>query len=177
MTAEDIKPPTLQALIISLYKNAFPKVAAYIHKNGGSLEESKDIFQDALVIYYERSREGINLRSDEQTYLFGICKNLWYKKYHENKLQQSLELTQETKIKKEPQPVISGDILRFIEASGKKCLDLLQAFYYDQLNMKELAARFGFSGERSATAQKYKCLEKVRTVIQTRSLKKEDFYE
>ena len=177
MTAEDIKPPTLQGLFISLYENTFPKVAAYIHKNGGSLEESRDVFQDALVIYYERSRDGLTVRSNEQTYLFGICKNLWYKKYHENKLKQSLELTPETKIKNEPQAVISGDILRFIEASGKKCLDLLQAFYYDQLDMKELAARFGFSGERSASAQKFKCLEKVRKVIQTRSLKKEDFYE
>jgi len=51
--------------------------------------------------------------------------------------------------------------------SGKKCLELLKAFYYDHCSMQDIANRFGFNGTRSATVQKYKCLEKVRNEIKT----------
>jgi len=43
--------------------------------------------------------------------------------------------------------------------------------------MKDVSEKFGFSGERSATAQKFKCLEKIRSVVKQKSLSKEDFYE
>jgi hypothetical protein len=43
--------------------------------------------------------------------------------------------------------------------------------------MIDIAGRFGFSGERSATVQKFKCLEKVRDTIKSKSLSYEDFVE
>jgi hypothetical protein len=58
-------------------------------------------------------------------------------------------------------------LLASLERTGQKCLELLKAFYYDHLSMDELAARFGFNGRRSATVQKYKCLEKVRENLKT----------
>jgi len=54
---------------------------------------------------------------------------------------------------------------------------LLRAFYYDKLSMSKIANRFGFSSERSATVQKYKCLEKVRDLVKEKSLSYEDFLE
>ena len=59
-------------------------------------------------------------------------------------------------------------VLASLERTGKKCLRLLKAFYYDHLSMDDIAARFGFNGRRSATVQKYKCLEKVRENLKTR---------
>jgi hypothetical protein len=43
--------------------------------------------------------------------------------------------------------------------------------------MKELADLFGYAGERSATVQKYKCIEKVRETVKEQSLAYEDFIE
>jgi hypothetical protein len=56
-------------------------------------------------------------------------------------------------------------------------MELLQAFYYDKLPMNTIAGLFGFGGERSATVQKYKCLEKVRDIVKDKSLTYEDFLE
>jgi hypothetical protein len=53
----------------------------------------------------------------------------------------------------------------------------LKAFYYDNLPVNTIANLFGYSGERSATVQKYKCMEKVRETIKERSLAYEDFIE
>jgi predicted DNA-binding protein YlxM (UPF0122 family) len=66
-------------------------------------------------------------------------------------------------------------LLHFLERSGKQCMELLTAFYYDKLSMQRIAARFGFSGERSATVQKYKCLEKVRTAVHQKNMQYDDF--
>lgn len=176
MITEPIIPQTREALFIGLYERAFPKAASFIRKMGGNLEEAKDIFQDALVIYYEKSSSGeLSLQQNETAYLLGVCKHLWYKKHKENS--REALLNENLSLQEEPEPKISKSVLRFVELSGKKCMELLKAFYYDKLNMKELAGKFSFSGERSATAQKYKCLEKVRNAIQERSLSKEDFYE
>lgn len=176
MIAEEIKPLTREEQFIQLYETAFPPVAAFVRKMNGSFDDAKDIFQDALVIYYEKKLAGIFLPEyDEQHYVKGIARHLWYKRFKEatgtKSLNDSITLTEEE------EPKVSESILQYIELSGKKCLELLRSFYYDKLNMKELAQQFGFAGERSATAQKYKCLEKVRNAIKQRALSREDFYE
>lgn len=176
MITEQIKPATRESQFIRLYETAFPAVAIFVRKMNGSLEEAKDVFQDALVIYYEKKMTGDFLPEvDESHYVKGISRHLWYKKFNAAKTTQTLNTTFEVAAQEEPK--VSENILRYVELSGKKCLELLKSFYYDKLSMKELSAQFGFSGERSATAQKYKCLEKVRSAIKERSLSKEDFYD
>lgn len=176
MQIETISPVTREAQLIALYQELFPVTAAFIRSRGGSLEEAKDIFQDALVIYYEKKAESDFNVKQEPAYVLGIAKHLWYKRYREKIKAQELD-EDATVATEEKEPVVSQSLLRFVELSGKKCLELLKAFYYEKLSMRTIAPRFGFSGERSATAQKYKCLEKVRNAIRERALQKEDFYE
>jgi DNA-directed RNA polymerase specialized sigma24 family protein len=176
MINEKTKSVTRQEYLISLYKEAFPAVASFVRKMGGTFEEAKDIFQEALLIYYEKKTEKDFLpQHSERIYVTGIAKHLWYKNYRENK--RNVRGVLDFNLTEVEEPRASTHILRYLELSGKKCLQLLTAFYYDKMNMKELADKFGFSGERSATAQKYKCLEKVRGIVRERLLTKEDFYE
>jgi DNA-directed RNA polymerase specialized sigma24 family protein len=165
-----------EQLFIQAYEKAFPKVASFIKKRGGTFEAAKDIFQDALVIFYEKkvSEETANIQDDSQ-YIVGIARHLWFKKYHQDKPLRSLNSLPDFQ-KEEDTLIVSERVLSFTEVAGKKCLELLKSFYYDKINMKEIANTFGFSGERSATTQKYKCIEKIRRVIKERSLTKEDFY-
>jgi DNA-directed RNA polymerase specialized sigma24 family protein len=163
--------------IFSLYKGTFPMVAAYISKTGGNLEEAKDIFHDALVIYIEK-RQDITLTHSDKSYLFGIAKNLWHYKLREKNISIPIEKAAEAEIQNfySNEPIVSK-ITRVLDSAGKKCMELLSAFYYDKLNMREISSKFNFSGERSATAQKHKCLEKVRSVVKQKSLAYEDFLE
>jgi predicted DNA-binding protein YlxM (UPF0122 family) len=56
---------------------------------------------------------------------------------------------------------------------GKKCLELLQAFYYEQRSMQEIAETFHYKTRHSASVQKHKCLEKVREELKTSSVYEE----
>ncbi len=163
------------ASIEQLYRCAFPIVARTIARLGGDLETTKDIFHDALIIYLEKSGT-LQLSSSPASYLNGISRILWIKKFKEQSLHTSLngheeEIALDDDLydaeKETPRP-----ILEYLKGAGRKCLELLQAFYYEQRSMQEIAERFSFRSRRSATVQKHKCLEKVRD-----QLKKSARYE
>ncbi|HBW79381.1 MAG TPA: RNA polymerase subunit sigma-70, partial [Sphingobacterium sp.] len=69
----------------------------------------------------------------------------------------------------------SARLFRFLEIAGRKCLELLKSFYYDQMSLQEIADEYGYSGVRSATVQKFKCLEKVRESVKEKSLVYDDW--
>src|ERR1700739_4226158 len=163
-----------EQLFIKLYKDVFPAVARYVSKMGGTFDEAKDIFQDALVIWYEKAASDcFILRNDEKAYLFGISKNLWLKKHRQNT--QHIPLDGFDAESEEAAELSDSKILNFLQTAGKKCMDLLRSFYYDQLPLNDIAETYGFSGVRSATVQKYKCLEKVRETVKEKALTYEDF--
>jgi len=167
-----------KVLFMQLYKQAFPLVAKFISERGGSFDEAKDIFQDALVIYYEKLvTANVLLQYSERSYILGIAKHLWAKKNKQNSQQIPLDDSLAGIAMEETGISAPEKLLDLLHHSGKRCMDLLRAFYYDKLSMSGIARRFGFSSERSATVQKYKCLEKVRDLVKEKSLSYEDFFE
>jgi DNA-directed RNA polymerase specialized sigma24 family protein len=169
-TAED-----REQLFIALYKSAFPSVARYISKMGGSFDEAKDIFQDALVIYYEKAAAGsVSIKTNEKAYLLGISKHLWLRKFKDNVLRSPIDGI-DLEAAADEEDYSENMLMHYLATAGKKCMDLLRSFYYDNVPLADAATLFGFSGVRSATVQKYKCLEKVRETIKQKSLTYEDF--
>lgn len=163
-----------EEMLSNLYRQTFPAVASLVHKNNGSLEEAQDIFQDALVLFIEHKDNG----SIDQpaNYLYGIARNLWNrelaKKSNNETLDSALSVEDE-KIKE----ISTEKIQSFLLSAGQKCLNLLSTFYYEGLSLSEIAHEFGFSGTRSATVQKYKCIEKLRTSIKQKELSHESFID
>mgnify|MGYP001271796389 CR=1 FL=1 len=165
------------SLFIELYKKSFPAVARYISRKGGTYEEAKDLFQDALILYYEkRVSSSFAPVQNEQAYILGIARHLWFKRIENRNNTDSIENA--TSIPDEQEDVLSsGKILRLLETAGQKCMELLKAFYYDKTPLSAIAQQLGYSGTRSATVQKYKCIEKIRETVKEKSLVYEDFTE
>ncbi len=160
--------------ITEWYVKVFPPLAAYIQRRGGSLEEAKETFQEAIVLYYEKlALSGFSPEKTNEAYLLGLAKKRWFRYCARNRGREGIshiDIAEE----KEREP-IPRKLLHYLEQSGKKCLDVLQAFYYENLTMEQLAGRFGFKSARSATVQKYKCLEKVREQVKRKAMCYEDF--
>jgi RNA polymerase sigma factor (sigma-70 family) len=167
---------TREEVFTKLYLNAFPPVAKYISRRGGSFDEAKDIFHDTLVIFYEKSVDGtLDTSINETAYLVGIAKNLWLRNFRDKEEVTGLEGI-EIEAENDENPSTQR-LLHFLEKAGNKCMQLLKNFYYDKLPLQDIAETFGFSGTRSATVQKYKCLEKVRETVKQKALTYEDFME
>ena len=154
--------------IASLYRESFPDFARMVRRMGGTLEQAKDSFHDALLIYLEKEKAGkLHLHSSPKAYLLGTARICWLHSMDKGRV---LPLSDDFEWA-EPEAANTEErergLLESILRSGKKCLELLKAFYYDRSSMQEIAGRFGFNGRRSATVQKYKCLEKVREQVKT----------
>jgi DNA-directed RNA polymerase specialized sigma24 family protein len=165
-----------EAFFTTLYKKAFPLVARYVARRGGSLEEAQDIFQDTLLIYYEKvAAAKVENIASEKAYLLGIAKKLWLQHYKSSCKNEPLaEFETETAADEQ---LSAAKILHYLETTGQKCMQLLKAYYYDHLPVAAIAGLFGYSGTHSATVGKYKCLEKVRATIKQNSLTYADFIE
>ncbi len=156
-----------------LYRESFPHFARMVRRMGGSLEEARDAFHDALLIYMERERAGrLRLSHSPQAYVLGTAKNCWLRERGGETMEQvpaGFEATGADEGNEEMEEVEEREksLLRSLIRSGRKCMELLKAFYYEHRSMDEIAERFGFKGRRSATVQKYKCLEKVREAIKS----------
>lgn len=173
---ETVKKVADKALEV-LYENAFPLVAGFIRKAGGNLDEARDIFHDALLIYFEENNKKTLLNSN--AYLLGIAKHLWNRKFRNSNRQVPLsEMEMQLKIPDDFYvSVKTQKLISYLERAGKKCMDLLRAFYFQKQKIKTLVKNLGFSNEHSASVQKYKCLEKVREIVKQKSLSYEDFVE
>jgi DNA-directed RNA polymerase specialized sigma24 family protein len=165
-----------EAFFLALYKKAFSPVARYVARMGGSLEEAQDIFQDTLVIYYEKvALAQAEIIVNEKAYLLGIAKKLWLQHYKAGCKNEPLN-DRDAEIISDEQPA-AGKILHYLQTAGKKCMELLKACYYDNLPVSDVTALFGYTSKHSATVAKYKCLEKVRETVKQNSLSYADFIE
>lgn len=150
-----------------LYK-VLPQFKAYVKSQGGSIEQSKDIFQDALLVFYKKIKEeNFQFNGSLKTYLVNTAKYMWWK---ENKQHPKSEFVDvdfhqddgadiEALFDKESKITAAEKV---IESLGDKCKQILEAFYYKSHSMKDIAKNFGYSSEKSAKNQKYKCLERAR---------------
>ena len=162
-----------------LYEQLFPIVANYLSKRGATYEQCQDIFQDAMILFYEKSREEEADIQNEEAYITGIAKHLWFRRFSKSQKWVNFEGLEQhlADLVDEFEQPVSAKILHFLELAGKKCMELLRAFYYQQHSLDQIANDYGFSGKRSATVQKYKCLEKVRDQARHREASYADFFE
>src|SRR5688572_4566792 len=161
-----------------LYESAFPNFARFAARMNASFADTKDIFHDALVLFYEKSLDpDFTLRSTPEAYILGIAKHLWIKKFNHDRHKISLDsLESQIRIPADYFPTVNEiHLLKFLESSGKKCLNLLRKFYYEKMSLMDIAAALGYRSVRSATVQKYKCIEKMRDAIKSNSAHYEDF--
>jgi RNA polymerase sigma factor (sigma-70 family) len=153
-----------------LYRQAFPSVRRHILRHGGSAQDAEDVFHDALVIFYEQAvGETLVLTAAPSTYLTGISRNLWHHEQrrrarlpHES-LPDDLEPLAAEASEAAEEPAFA--VLDYVERLGAKCKHVLMSFYYFQQPLTQIAAANGYRSVRSATVQKFKCLERLRNSV------------
>ncbi len=157
-----------------IYKQHYPVVTKWIMHNGGSEADAADVYQEAIVVLYEKSQdEAFRLSCKIGTYLFAISKHLWYKKA--NKRQQDpVSLPDDDRQEWAYEDDVNAHRERenyyaqlnaALEQIGEPCKSLLKAFYHEDKSMQEIASGFGYTNTDNAKTQKYKCLTRLRKIF------------
>ncbi|MBS1576841.1 MAG: sigma-70 family RNA polymerase sigma factor [Bacteroidetes bacterium] len=154
----------------TIYKDNYNMVQALIINNNGSADEAKDIFQEAMIVLYEKVRSGnFELSCQIKTYIYSVSRRLWLKRLQQiNRYQPDLDGTGETvavEDELETHERLDNEFRvmeRGLSSLGEPCKSLLEAYYLQKRNMTEIAAAFGYTNADNAKTQKYKCLMRLK---------------
>lgn len=138
-------------------------------------DDACEFYQGTMVIFYENVMSGrlSVLQSSLKTYLFGIGKNLVLHDYRKTMRVERVkaEYMLESHLADTSQDRISEDqdlalIHRCFERIGDPCRRLLELFYFHQKNMEEISSELGYKNPETAKNQKYKCMERLRKLVE-----------
>lgn len=157
-----------------IYKECYPMTENLVLKNSGNMADAKDIFQEAMVVFYYKVKEDdFQLSSKISTYIYSISKNQWYKKIRANKKKIEVEMPEYLEVESNLKIVPSQKeynesqiaLAELLQKSGEKCVKLLRAFYIENLSMLKIAKILDYSSEQVAKNKKARCLKKIRAVM------------
>jgi RNA polymerase sigma factor (sigma-70 family) len=159
--------------IETIYKQHYNMVQALILSNSGYPDDARDIFQEAMIVLYEKVTSGtFELNCQLKTYLYSVCRRLWLKRL--GQLQRSfaeVEGLQDTvpvedELERHEQRNQDFQVMeQSLNSLGEPCRSLLKAYYLDTKSMVEIAADFGYTNADNAKNQKYKCLMRLRKIF------------
>ncbi len=158
----------------TIYKQHYKMVQALIVHNNGTAEDAKDIFQETMVVLYEKVASGVfELNCQLKTYLYSVSRRLWLRRLQ----QQSRYLLSDTEheyvaIEDDAEAHERRDLEftmmeKAINSIGEPCKSLLEAFYIRKQGMQEIATAFGYTNADNAKNQKYKCLMRLKKLFFT----------
>jgi DNA-directed RNA polymerase specialized sigma24 family protein len=68
-----------------IYKKYYRMMTKLVITNSGTEDEARDVYQDALVVFWQKARSGnLVMTSKMSTYIYSICQNLWRKELELN---------------------------------------------------------------------------------------------
>ena len=155
-----------------LYSRLFPIIKSYIQKNNGTDEDAADIFQDAIVVFYEKVRSHqFQLTSSIRTYIYSVCRHLWLNKLRAQKKVISLVDEGNTvNIASENLDILGTKeknqyLIKILETLGEDCKKVLVLYYFEKLRMKEIAEVMNFANDQVAKNKKSSCLKKLKAIV------------
>lgn len=159
--------------IEAIYRDNYQLIQQLVIHNNGTEDDARDVFQEALIVLYEKARSGdFELNCQVRTYLYSVCRRIWLKKLQQNRRFESpvddFEETVPVEEDLETHEKLNNQYLVMRAAMGKigePCKSLLEAFYVHHKNMLEIAAFFGYTNADNAKNQKYKCLMRLKKLF------------
>ena len=179
MKADNNEKALLQGLskndkkaVESIYKDNYNIVQALIINNNGTADDAKDVFQEAMIVLYEKVQSGsFELNCQIKTFIYSVSRRIWLKKLmyqnrfnlvegHADMISVDDEMEDHEKRNNE-----YGMMEKAMNNLGEPCKSLLEAFYIQKRNMQDIAAGFGYTNAENAKNQKYKCLVRLKRLF------------
>lgn len=161
-----------RAILVYVYEQFYPMIHEFILKNSGTEEDARDIFQESLVVIFEKLKAGpIELTSKFKTYLYAICRNKWLMVLRRRRTGPKLVV--DTQLLEENQPVSVDDLAKHeqyqlyrmhFKKLSADCRKLLTSFFQG-ISLREIGEMMGFS-EMYAKKRKFLCQKELISSIE-----------
>ena len=152
--------------VLFIYKTCLPSVSKYICRNGGSQDDARDVFQEALMALYKQAKESeFVLTASIKTYIFSICRYQWLKTLRKNDRLESLgegfdlpDINNNiiNHLEKAERFVILQDHISKFNNNNRKILEL----YFQKYSTAEIAEKLGLS-KLYVKKKKFECKKQL----------------
>ncbi|WCT10815.1 RNA polymerase sigma factor [Mucilaginibacter jinjuensis] len=156
-----------------LYVAYFPMVLQLIINNNGSADDAKDIYQEAIIVLYNKIKSGnFELSSKLKTFIYSVCRRLWLKRLNQmsrfdgdiRDFQDYLPVEDEVD-KQTDRDLQFTKMEGALALLGEPCKTIIEDFYMHDRSMQEICERFGYTNADNAKTQKYKCLQRLKKLF------------
>lgn len=161
-------------IIEHVYDECFTLIRRMVIRNFGLNDDVADVFQDAMVVIYDKVRNGnLVLTCSFKTYLYSVSKNIWLKKLRERQMEAMVFQDVSLSIDLEEELVFNLYDLEVEKmrkyrqhffSLGRDCQMILQ-LYVNKKTMREIAEIMGYKSERYAKLRKFQCKELLKKRI------------
>jgi len=157
-----------------LYKLYYGSINHFIITNSGSEDDAKDIFQEAIIVFYQNIKDqNFELNCKIKTYLYSVSRLMWLKKIKKASVivgkitdfegfiaidDADADLIEERELQ-------FGKMASALGELGEPCKTLIEDFYIKQLSMGQISEKFGYTNADNAKTQKYKCLMRLKKLF------------
>jgi RNA polymerase sigma factor (sigma-70 family) len=171
---ESIRSGRNDEALAYLYDKPLKKIRKHILSNNGSVDDANDIFQDSVIILFNQVKSNrYNTNYEVDGFLFVVARNLWVNKTKRDKkiVNNGLNLdSQQTDNVDHLKDLIgkekSAAFRKVFEKLGENCQKILHYAIFEQLSMKEISEKMGFSNSNVAKSNHYRCKQYLTRIVQ-----------
>jgi RNA polymerase sigma factor (sigma-70 family) len=172
-----------EKILKSYYKLFYCGIRHFVLKNNGSEEDAKDLFQDVLLVLFQKVRsDSFLLTCSLGTYIFSVSRLLWFKELAKRKhvsaasfiledyadidrdIHETAELNERLEIYR-----------KNFESLSEDCQKVLR-YFIEGMSIAEITRKMGYKSEQHTKNRRYRCkLSLIRQIKSAYSL--EEDYE
>ncbi len=157
----------------AIYRDNYNMVQSLIINNNGATDDAKDVFQEAMIVLYEKVRSGtFELNCQIKTFVYSVARRIWLKRLQQQNRysapgdsMEAIVAVEEDLEEHERRNTEFEMMEKAISNLGEPCKSLLEAYYLQKQNMQVIAANFGYTNADNAKNQKYKCLMRLKKIF------------
>ncbi|WP_158826306.1 RNA polymerase sigma factor [Mucilaginibacter lacusdianchii] len=162
-----------EIILKRVYVAYFPMVLQLIINNNGTTDDAKDIYQEAIIVLYNKIKAGnFELSSKLKTFLYSVCRKLWLKRLHQmsryggdiKDFQDHIPVEDDADMQTERDMQFSK-MEGALKLLGEPCKTIIEDFYINNHSMQDICERFGYTNADNAKTQKYKCLQRLKKLF------------
>ena len=157
----------------TVYKEHFSLLKSFILKNGGSVTDAQDVFQEALVTFAKKLvNPDFELTCSIRTYLYSVVRFKWlnFQRDKKNLVELDEEFliltdTSDTEIEKKKQYEKKHQLMSKVLVKLKEdCKKIIIDYYYKNIPLLDIAAALGLT-EGSIRVKKHRCMKYFAKLI------------
>jgi len=173
-------------IIFYIYEKCFKQIKHLIKINNGDDNDTKDIFQEAMMIIFAKIKNNeLNFECSFSTYIYSVCRLLWLKELEKRRRRCEKFFEGDNYID------VDNDVIELFEKNERRKLYLkhfnelseacqkLLTLFLNGVPIKEITKIMGYSSDQHTKNRRYRCkktlIDKIRSNPEYTELKNEKY--